>query len=132
VHGGYRVSCVPSFPFPFSHLGTSAQKGGFFKDAAAQGIAVVFTDTSPRGAGIDGEDDDWDFGTGAYRRPTFTTHVRTEKLSGGAGFYLNATTSKFSKHYNMLEHITVELPKAIEAAGLPIVGINVHYNSSRL
>lgn len=28
------------------------------------GIALVFPDTSPRGAGIEGEDKDWDFGTG--------------------------------------------------------------------
>lgn len=36
-----------------------AQKGGFFKDAASEGIAILFPDTSPRGAGIEGEDDDW-------------------------------------------------------------------------
>lgn len=42
-----------------------AQKGGFFAPASAQGIALIFPDTSPRGAGIEGEDTDWDFGTGA-------------------------------------------------------------------
>jgi hypothetical protein len=42
----------------------SPQKGGFLKDAAAEGISLVFPDTSPRGAGVDGEDDDWTFGTG--------------------------------------------------------------------
>ncbi|KAJ7487407.1 carbohydrate esterase family 1 protein [Mycena galericulata] len=78
-----------------------AQKGGFFGPAAAKGIALLFPDTSPRGAGIDGEDADWDFGT-------------------GAGFYLNATHPKFAKHYNMLTHITLELPQVLEAAGLPI------------
>ena len=36
-----------------------AQKGGFFKDAASEGIAILFPDTSPRGAGVEGEDDDW-------------------------------------------------------------------------
>ena len=40
------------------------QKGGFTRDAAQRGIALLFPDTSPRGAGIEGEDDDWDFGTG--------------------------------------------------------------------
>lgn len=34
------------------------------RDAASEGIALVFPDTSPRGAGIEGEDEDWDFGTG--------------------------------------------------------------------
>ena len=43
---------------------TGAQKGGFLNTAGEEGIAVVFPDTSPRGAGIEGEDDDWDFGTG--------------------------------------------------------------------
>jgi len=42
----------------------SAQKGNFLGPAAKEGIAIVFTDTSPRGAGIEGEDDDWEFGTG--------------------------------------------------------------------
>ncbi|PFH54832.1 hypothetical protein AMATHDRAFT_52815 [Amanita thiersii Skay4041] len=78
-----------------------AQKGGFFEAASKQGVAILFPDTSPRGAGIPGEDDDWDFGT-------------------GAGFYLNATNPKYSKHYNMLTHVTIELPQIMEAAGLPI------------
>jgi len=78
-----------------------AQKGSFLGVASAQGIAILFPDTSPRGAGIDGEDKDWDFGT-------------------GAGFYLNATNPKYSKHYNMLTHVTLELPQVIETAGLPV------------
>jgi S-formylglutathione hydrolase len=80
----------------------SAQKGTFLSDASAQGIAILFPDTSPRGAGIEGEDADWDFGT-------------------GAGFYLNATNTKYSKHYNMATYVTLELPQVIEAAGIPIV-----------
>lgn len=42
---------------------------------------------SPRGAGVDGEDADWDFGT-------------------GAGFYLDATEEKWAKHYRMYSYIT--------------------------
>ncbi|KAF8167723.1 carbohydrate esterase family 1 protein [Crassisporium funariophilum] len=78
-----------------------AQKGGFFGVAASQNIAILFPDTSPRGAGVPGEDDDWDFGT-------------------GAGFYLDATKPEYAKHYNMASHITTELPQVIEAAGIPI------------
>ncbi|KAF8078796.1 carbohydrate esterase family 1 protein [Lyophyllum atratum] len=78
-----------------------AQKGSFLGVASAQGIALLFPDTSPRGAGIEGEDKDWDFGT-------------------GAGFYINATNPKYAKHYNMLTHVTLELPQVIESAGLPI------------
>ncbi|KAJ7225702.1 carbohydrate esterase family 1 protein [Mycena pura] len=84
-----------------------AQKGGFFESAAANGIALLFPDTSPRGAGIDGEDADWDFGT-------------------GAGFYLNATNPKFATHYNMLTHVTLELPQVLEAAGIPICHLGGH------
>jgi len=78
-----------------------AQKGGFFETAAAEGIALLFPDTSPRGAGVEGEDTDWDFGT-------------------GAGFYLNATQPKYARYYNMLTHVTMELPAVLEHTGLPI------------
>ncbi|KAJ3882704.1 carbohydrate esterase family 1 protein [Lentinula edodes] len=78
-----------------------AQKGSFLGPASSQGIAILFPDTSPRGAGIEGEDANWDFGT-------------------GAGFYLNATNPKFSAHYNMYTHVALELPEVIEAAGIPI------------
>lgn len=81
---------------------TGAWKGGFLRDAAEAGIALIFPDTSPRGAGIQGEDDDWQFGT-------------------GAGFYLNATADKWSKNYRMRAHITEELPSIIQAVGnIPI------------
>jgi hypothetical protein len=43
---------------------TGAQKGGFLNKAGEEGIAVVLPDTSPRGAGVEGEDDDWQLGTG--------------------------------------------------------------------
>ena len=42
---------------------------------------------SPRGANVEGEDESWDFGT-------------------GAGFYLNATEPKWSNNYRMYEYIT--------------------------
>ena len=41
-------------------------KAGAQRVAARHGIALVCPDTSPRGAGIDGEDDSWDFGTGEW------------------------------------------------------------------
>lgn len=83
---------------------TSAQKGGFLGPAAEHGIAILFPDTSPRGAGIPGEDDEWDFGT-------------------GAGFYLDATNPIYSKHYNMYTHVTADLPHVIRDAGLPVVSV---------
>ncbi|GAA5984737.1 hypothetical protein JCM10908_003479 [Rhodotorula pacifica] len=80
---------------------TAPWKGGFIRDAAAEGIALVFPDTSPRGASIEGEDKDWDFGT-------------------GAGFYINATKEPWKKHYNMYDFITTELPQLLEKLSLPL------------
>lgn len=97
LDGLFRLLCRCVIPSKYR-----AQKGSFLGPAASQGIALLFPDTSPRGAGIQGEDDDWDFGT-------------------GAGFYVNATNPRYSKHYNMLTHVTVELPKVLEEAGIPIV-----------
>eukprot|EP01064_Diplonema_japonicum_P010765 TRINITY_DN179_c0_g3_i5.p1 TRINITY_DN179_c0_g3~~TRINITY_DN179_c0_g3_i5.p1 ORF type:complete len:681 (+),score=218.72 TRINITY_DN179_c0_g3_i5:60-2102(+) len=72
------------------------QKSGAQKQAAESGIIFVAPDTSPRGAGVEGEDDSWDFGS-------------------GAGFYVNATEPKWAKHYNMFDYINKELPTIIEA-----------------
>ncbi|GJJ09847.1 hypothetical protein Clacol_004071 [Clathrus columnatus] len=77
------------------------QKGGFLRDAASEGIALVFPDTSPRGAGVEGENDDWTWGT-------------------GAGFYVDATSQKWSKHYNMYTHVRVEIPSILEKQNLPL------------
>lgn len=51
-------------------------------------------DTSPRGANIAGEDDSWDFGT-------------------GAGFYLDATAAPWNENYRMYTYITEELPAVL-------------------
>ncbi|OVE81023.1 S-formylglutathione hydrolase [bacterium K02(2017)] len=69
-------------------------KSGIQEQAAKHGIMIVAPDTSPRGANIEGEDDAWDFGS-------------------GAGFYLNATEPKWSKHYNMYDYVLKELPEII-------------------
>ena len=71
-------------------------KAGSYEEAAKDGLAVVFPDTSARGVEIEGQDEDWDFGS-------------------GAGFYLNATTDKWSKNYNMYDYVTKELPQFIDA-----------------
>lgn len=69
-------------------------KSGFHEYAAKHYLAVVFPDTSPRGDDIESVKEDWDFGE-------------------GAGFYLNATESKFKKNYNMATYLTKELPTFI-------------------
>ncbi len=71
-------------------------------EAARLGIALVTPDTSPRGAGVEGEATDWDLGT-------------------GAGFYLDATQQPWAQHYRMGSYIAQELPLLVEEA-LPLDG----------
>lgn len=71
-----------------------SEKGFFQNGASKHGIAVLYPDTSPRGIGNKGEDDDWDFGT-------------------GAGFYLDATADPWSKNYKMYSYVVDELPKVV-------------------
>lgn len=104
----------------FGHTpSSSAQKGNFLGPAAKEGIAILFADTSPRGAGIEGEDDDWDFGTGIAHDWWFVHD--SNPFFAGAGFYLDATNPKYAIHYNMRTHIQFEIPQVLEIAGLPIV-----------
>ena len=69
------------------------QKSGFQQFASEHQIAVIVTDTSPRGEDIPNSDD--------------------YKLGFGAGFYLNATQEPWSKNYNMYDYITKELPELV-------------------
>ncbi|MBN3308167.1 S-formylglutathione hydrolase isoform X2 [Amia ocellicauda] len=71
-------------------------KGGSQQAAADHGIVIVAPDTSPRGCNIEGEDESWDFGT-------------------GAGFYINATEEPWKTNYCMYSYITEELPRLINA-----------------
>lgn len=69
-------------------------KAGAQRLAAELNIALVMPDTSPRGAGIEGEDDSYDFGT-------------------GAGFYVDATEPDWEQNFNMYSYITQELPAVV-------------------
>lgn len=71
-------------------------KSGVQRYASEQGIIIVAPDTSPRGCNIPGEDDSYDFGT-------------------GAGFYLDATQEPWSENYRMFSYITKELPEVINS-----------------
>lgn len=75
-------------------------KAGAQRVAAGLGLAIVTPDTSPRGLGLPGEDDAWDFGS-------------------GAGFYVDATQAPWSQNYRMYSYITQELPWLI-AANFPV------------
>src|SRR5690625_2771646 len=65
-------------------------KAGAQRRAAELGLMLVTPDTSPRGAGVPGEDENWDFGT-------------------GAGFYVDATQEPWARHYRMESYVTQEL-----------------------
>jgi S-formylglutathione hydrolase len=61
--------------------------------AAEQGIALVFPDTSPRGAGV-ADDDAFDLGQ-------------------GAGFYVNATQDPWRPNFRMWDYVAEELPRLV-------------------
>ncbi|MCB2100683.1 MAG: S-formylglutathione hydrolase [Rhodobacterales bacterium] len=65
-------------------------KGGAQRLAAEHGLMLVAPDTSPRGLNLPGEDDDWDFGT-------------------GAGFYIDATRAPFAGSYALETWVADEL-----------------------
>ncbi|MEM9499023.1 MAG: S-formylglutathione hydrolase [Pseudomonadota bacterium] len=65
-------------------------KAGAQQWAAEFGLAVVFPDTSPRGPDV-ADDDAFDLGQ-------------------GAGFYVNATQSPWSEHFQMWDYVSRELP----------------------
>ncbi len=75
-------------------------KAGAQKFAAKYGLMLVAPDTSPRNNGIPGEDDEWDFGT-------------------GAGFYVDATQKPWVSHYRMYSYVVQELPTII-AENFPV------------
>ena len=84
---------------------TFMTKAGAQRVAAELGLALIAPDTSPRGAGIAGEADAWDFGV-------------------GAGFYLDATQAPWSTRYRMESYLMDEL--------LPLVTDTLPVDAGRL
>ena len=77
-------------------------KAGAQQQAAELGLALIAPDTSPRGAGLPGEADAWDFGV-------------------GAGFYLDATQAPWAAHWRMESYLLDEL-LPLAGSALPIDG----------
>lgn len=75
-------------------------KAGAQRVAAELGLVIVAPDTSPRGLGHPGEDDSYDFGT-------------------GAGFYVDATAEPWRNGYRMHSYVVEELP-ALVSANFPV------------
>ncbi|HEY1129675.1 MAG TPA: S-formylglutathione hydrolase [Roseateles sp.] len=87
---------------------TFTMKAGAQRLASELGLALLMPDTSPRGAGVPGESDSWDFGV-------------------GAGFYLDATQAPWSKHWRMESWLMNELlPLVQRETGLARVGLSGH------
>ena len=70
-------------------------KAGAQRLAAEAGLLLVAADTSPRGAGVPGEDASDDLGT-------------------GAGFYVNATQEPWAQNYRMYDYVVNELPALVK------------------
>ncbi len=68
-------------------------KAGAQAWAAEQGIALIFPDTSPRGADVP-DDEAYDLGQ-------------------GAGFYIDATEAPWDKHFKMWTYVADELPALV-------------------
>ena len=83
-------------------------KAGAQRVAAEQGLILITPDTSPRGTGIAGESDSWDFGL-------------------AAGFYVDATEAPWNSHYRMYSYVlelyqTAILELPVDAARIGIFG----------
>ena len=75
-------------------------KAGAQRLAAELGLALIAPDTSPRGANVVAEAENWDFGV-------------------GAGFYLDATQAPWATNWRMESYITQELLPLVTGS-LPI------------
>lgn len=75
-------------------------KAGAQQFAASHNMMLIAPDTSPRGAAIEGEDEAYDFGS-------------------GAGFYVDATRSPWNVNYRMYSYITDEL-QTLVTSNFPI------------
>jgi S-formylglutathione hydrolase len=70
-------------------------KAGIQNHLAGSKTMIICPDTSPRGLNLPGEEDSYDFGT-------------------GAGFYVNATTENYAQNYHMYDYIVKDLVELLE------------------
>ncbi|KAI0402662.1 carbohydrate esterase family 1 protein [Xylaria palmicola] len=90
-----------------------SEKGFLHAAASRRGIAVVYPDTSPRGAGIAGEDKRDDLGT-------------------GAGFYVDATQAPWGENYRMETYVVRELLDLLFADEGPETGLGAKLDRGRV
>lgn len=75
-------------------------KAGAQRYASEHGLALIIPDTSPRGIAVGPQDE-------------------LINVGSGAGFYVNATETPWSKHYRMYDYVSRELVAAVNAQ-LPV------------
>jgi S-formylglutathione hydrolase len=114
THASAELGCAMTFSVYFPPAASSAKvpvvyflsgltcsdenfshKAGAQRVAAELGVGLVMPDTSPRGLGVAGEADAWDFGV-------------------GAGFYVDATTEAW-RAWRMYSYCRDELPALLKA-----------------
>lgn len=84
---------------------TKAGAQKFLKDSNTM---IICPDTSPRGIGAPGEDESYDFGT-------------------GAGFYVNATTDGYKENYQMYDYIVKDVVELLkDGFGVSHIAITGH------
>jgi len=84
---------------------TKAGAQKFLKDSNTM---IICPDTSPRGIGAPGEDESYDFGT-------------------GAGFYVNATTDGYKENYQMYDYIVKDVVELLkDGFGVSNIAITGH------
>lgn len=70
-------------------------KAGAQRFLSGTDTMIICPDTSPRGLELKGEHESYDFGS-------------------GAGFYVNATTQGYDKHYNMYDYVMKDIISILE------------------
>lgn len=93
-HQGAKIPAVMFLAGLTDNEDSLILKTSAIRFASKLGLALICPDVSPRNTGIEGEDD-------------------THTIGSGAGFYLDATEPKWSKHYRMYSYINQELPQIV-------------------
>jgi hypothetical protein len=117
IHPGHVNLC--RHYSPCNHPWLQLPSAGAQRKAAELGVAFVAPDTSPRGLGVEGEADSWDFGVGAGFYVNAT--VRGRLSAWGAAVLLACTSVLSAVH---CQHQNCKPPSwHVMPAGMMTVGI---------
>lgn len=100
-HSALVASVLPSPLLPLVSTGSNASPSWPCSQLNFHDLPL--SDTSPRGVPLPGDSETWKFGQ-------------------GAGYYITATREPWSKHYNMYDYVTKELPELVQKVSKPTCG----------